>query len=170
MHAMTRRGVLRAGGVAAGVVAIGGARGGTRGGSGSAVGAAAGLGAGDARLVANALATDSGRKLAQRLAALGFERTYLDRVRQVGDRDHVVYVGFARRDGATGVLADLRSDGTAGGATTLEATSRGLPQLNTYKLDPAGHVVKRQCALPYPIPGDADDPWRTQLRAEPVTA
>ena len=165
-----RRAVLRAGGIAGVAVAAGavGLARGPRAGAGRS--GADRIGVADARLVANALATGSGRKLAARLAALGFERTYQDRVRRIGDRDHVVYVGYARRDGATGVLADLRSDGTAGGATTLEATCRGPRQLNTYKLDPAGHVVKRQCALPYPIPGDAGDPWRTQLRAGPVSA
>jgi hypothetical protein len=117
----------------------------------------------DARAVENALNTSQGRKFAARLAALGFARTHADRVRRVGVSDHVVYVGYARGDGARAVFTDLRGDPSAGGASVLETLRTGRARLSTLKLDPAGHVVQRQCALPYPIPGDADDPWRAEL-------
>jgi hypothetical protein len=61
------------------------------------------------------------------------------------------------------MLVDLAADPGAGGATILDTRANGSTRLSTFKISPSGDVVKRLYALPYPIPGDRDDPWRTGL-------
>jgi hypothetical protein len=112
------------------------------------------------------LATEHCARLAGRLESKGFRRTYRDRVRPTrlaGRPTEVSYIGYARPDGARAVLIDLAADPGAGGATILDTRANGSARLSTFKISPCGDVVKRLYALPYPIPGDRDDPWLTEL-------
>jgi hypothetical protein len=139
---------------------------------GAALGLAVGSQPAAASIVDRTLEAEHCAKLSARLESKGFRRTYRDRVRPTrldGRPTTVSYIGYARPDGASAVLIDLASDPGAGGATILDTRANGSTRLSTFKISPSGDVVKRLYALPYPIPGDRDDPWLTELGLTPAT-